>query len=225
MRKSTIGLVALALALVPAAAAGTLTVDVMQADGAATVTVTENGTAVENASVVVETTDENVTYDGAGEYTTDENGTVGLAAPNETVNVSITATTENETTTTETTLDADSTDDGNETNETTENETAENETTENFGQGLQQFKLSINESDPNKGLLVAEYATSNNPGNAPDHAGPKKVDDFLNETSKQGPPEHAGKDKDENKGKDKQKDKGNSGNGGPPAHANNDDEE
>lgn len=225
MRKTTILLVALALALIPAAAAGTLAVDVTQADdGTAAVNVTGNESDVANATVSVEATDENATYDGTGEYTTNENGSVELPAPDETVNVTVTATTENGIATTDATLHAaDEIDDGSDTNETTENETADNETVENFGQELQRFKLSIDESDPDKGLLVAEYATSNNPGNAPDHAGPKKIDYFLNETSERGPPEHAGNGHDTEK--DKGKNKGNSGNGGPPAHAGNDKED
>lgn len=218
MRAKTIALVALTLVLIPSVvAAGGLAVNVTQADdGTATVSVTENDTGVANATVIVESTDENVTYDGAGEYETDENGTVALPEPSETVTISIEASTDTDSGATEATLEPAEQDD-----ETDGNETTENDTPDNFGQELQQFTLSINESDPNKGLLVAEYATSNNPGNAPDHAGPKSVHEFVNETSERGPPEHAAKNKDEEKGKDKGKDKGNSG-GGPPNHANGD---
>ncbi|MFW5937804.1 MAG: hypothetical protein ACOCSN_02580 [Halanaeroarchaeum sp.] len=58
----------------------------------ATVTVTQYGDAVENASVDV-STDENVTYAALNEtYETDENGTTVLPAPSEDLNVTVTAT-------------------------------------------------------------------------------------------------------------------------------------
>ncbi|MFC6988899.1 hypothetical protein ACFQJD_09570 [Haloplanus sp. GCM10025708] len=62
-----------------ATGSSSLDLDVTQdADGTATVTVTRNGTAVENASVIV-TADE--TYAGTGNYTTDANGTVSSPSP------------------------------------------------------------------------------------------------------------------------------------------------
>lgn len=85
---------------------GNLTVDVTQdTDGTATVTVTHNDSAVPNASVNVTVLDENVTYDGTGEYETDDNGTVDLPAPNETVNVSVAAEGDNMTGSTTATLE------------------------------------------------------------------------------------------------------------------------
>lgn len=85
---------------------GNLTVDVVQdTDGTATVTVTHNDTAVSNASVNVTVLDDNVTYDGAGDYETDDNGTVDLPAPNETVNVSVAAEGDNMTGSTTATLE------------------------------------------------------------------------------------------------------------------------
>jgi len=69
-----------------------LDVSVEQAeDGAATVTVTRNGSAVENATVEVATDDENATYAGNGTYETDVNGTVALPNPEANVTVTVTA--------------------------------------------------------------------------------------------------------------------------------------
>ena len=90
--------VVVAVVLVAAfAAVGAVAADVgvsvdQAEDGSATVTVTEGNETVENATVDVTVDDENATYEGAGEYSTDENGTVDLPAPEETVNVTITAT-------------------------------------------------------------------------------------------------------------------------------------
>ena len=116
MRTKSLAVLAAALLLVasvaPAVAAeGDLAVAVEQdADGGAAVTVTHNGTAVENASVVVETADGNVTYAGEGNYTTDANGTVELPAPDESLNVTVTATTDEGTASTTAVLEAPSLD-------------------------------------------------------------------------------------------------------------------
>ncbi|MEF8773381.1 MAG: hypothetical protein V5A23_00925 [Halobacteriales archaeon] len=184
-------------AAAPAAAGSTdLSVSVTQNDdGSATVTVTESVTennttstsSVENASVIVEVLDENATYEGAGNYTTDENGTVSLPAPGETVNVSVTAEADGLNATTTATLVASS----NDTNESEGNETVANES---FGDRVSNFVHSLqNDSNVSHiGPLVAEYVLENNPGNPPDHAGPPE---WLTNESKnrtQGPPEHAG---------------------------------
>lgn len=63
-------------------------------DKSATVVVTQYDEPVENATVNV-SVDENTTYVGMGEYTTDQNGTVTLPAPDESVTVSVTAEYEN----------------------------------------------------------------------------------------------------------------------------------
>lgn len=98
-------LVVAVIAAVPggAVAADGLSVSGDQADdGTVTVTVAENNTTVANASVTVEALN-NSSYVGEGNYTTDENGTVTLSAPEQNVSVSVTATADN--TTAETTLD------------------------------------------------------------------------------------------------------------------------
>ncbi|WP_049905037.1 hypothetical protein [Haloferax gibbonsii] len=92
----------LAVAMVPgtvgAASTDALQVGVTQdADtGDATVTVTRNETAVENATVVVESSGN---YSGNGTYATGANGTVDLPNPQERVNATFTVTEGNNTTT------------------------------------------------------------------------------------------------------------------------------
>ena len=88
------------------AATGGLVVDVTGADGDPTVTVTQNDTPVENATVTVALADEagennteNV-YAGLGEYETDANGTVDLPPADKPVTVEITAAADTESATT-----------------------------------------------------------------------------------------------------------------------------
>ncbi|WP_435075120.1 hypothetical protein [Halorubrum sp. HHNYT27] len=93
-----IAVVALGAMTGVAAAEGHLEVSVDDTGDAPVVSVTENGTAVANASVNVSVVDEaNESYAGAGDYTTDENGTVALPAVEEDVTVNVTATSDNET--------------------------------------------------------------------------------------------------------------------------------
>lgn len=89
----------------PVANAGnqSLGVGVQQGAGAVTVSVSQNGSAVENATVRVAAND---TYAGTGEYVTDSAGTVSLPVPNETVSVQITAEAGNQTGATNATLHA-----------------------------------------------------------------------------------------------------------------------
>lgn len=212
---TVIALVGLAVAPGAVAADGDLSVGVEQADdGSAAVTVTHDGGAAANASVTVATADENASYDGTGEYATDENGSVGLPAPNETVEIAVDATTANHTASTVATLEAPS---------EAENETESNDTDENvsadapFGQLVSAFvdDLDTNESDGNVGHAVATFVLENNPASdrIPDHAGPPTNDsdrgppaDRGNDTDG-GPPEHAGPGGDDDD------------RGGPPEHA------
>ncbi|MFA9516563.1 hypothetical protein ACERIT_04995 [Halopenitus sp. H-Gu1] len=137
----------------------------------ATVTVLADDEAAENASVDVDLAEtENASYAGTGEYTTDENGTVELPAPEETVNVSLTVTYQGAKETIMATIEGvDAIDEG-----------------LPFGQQLQQFKATLDE-DADTGREIASWVVDNNPGNAPDHAGPK------NATGDEGagPPAHA----------------------------------
>ena len=93
-------MVVLSVVALPAVAAAetshSVTVDQDRETGEAIVTVTQNGTAVENASVTVNSS-ANYTVSNA---TTDANGTVVLPAPNETVTVDLVVET-NDTATTE----------------------------------------------------------------------------------------------------------------------------
>ncbi|AFK20597.1 hypothetical protein E6P09_12145 [Haloferax mediterranei ATCC 33500] len=153
-----------------------------------TITVTEDGEPVENASVTV-----SGNYTDAGEYETDANGTVDLSAPLQTVTVDVTA--EHNDQTAETTV-------------TLEGEVAEDDP---FGQLVSSFVERLKDSgfDGPMGQAVSDFVTENNPGNAddkrPDHAGPKnKTDDTSagddapgksDNADKRGPPEHANSDK------------------------------
>lgn len=98
---------AVALPAAVTAADSSFAIDVDQQDsGEVLVTVTHNNSTVENATVNVTVDDDNATYAGTGEHETDENGTVELPAPNETVDVTITATSGNLTAETQATLAA-----------------------------------------------------------------------------------------------------------------------
>ncbi|MFB6256150.1 MAG: DNA primase [Haloplanus sp.] len=80
-----------------------LSLDVTQSGtGAVVVSVTDNGTAVENAMVNVTAND---TYTDAGEFGTDANGTVTLANPETPIELTITATAGNDTATTTVTVE------------------------------------------------------------------------------------------------------------------------
>ncbi|NGM68829.1 hypothetical protein G6M89_07365 [Natronolimnobius sp. AArcel1] len=152
----------------------------VSADGAL-VTVTADETPVANATVTVEPVDENATYTGTGEYTTDENGTVTLESPSaDTVELEITASVGDVSDTTTVTLEAEAA---------------------TFGAMVSQFVAQQQaETNGSIGASVSSFVLENNPGNAPDHAGPP--DDA-------GPPDHAGPSDD---GDDEQAQ-------GPPAHA------
>ena len=214
---ATVGLVLFALgpgaATVAADSAGNgaLDVSVSQAGNAGpTVTVTDNDTAVDNATVTVEGLD-NGTYAGAGaEYTTDANGTVTLPEPEENVSVEVTAT------------------DGTATGSTTAELTVagENESV-SFGDRVSAFVNSLLSGNATGiGQQVAEFVTENNPGNAPEWAGPPEdgergppahagQDDNETDDERRGPPAHAGQDDDETDDDRR----------GPPAHAGQDDDE
>lgn len=182
-------------------AAGNLSVGVAQDDGEVTVSVTRNDTGVANASVLVETVD-NGTYDGAGNYTTDDDGEAELPVPTENVTVDVTAEAGNDTATTTAELVA--------VEETDENET------DSFGQRVSAYVHALQDNDnvTRLGPYVAAFVTANGPGNAPDHAGPpafvfdddaeedgnETVDDSdgnetvddSDEGDERGPPAHAG---------------------------------
>jgi uncharacterized GH25 family protein len=145
----------------------------------ATVAVLADGEPAENATVEVDLSGtENTTYAGTGTHETDMNGTVGLPAPEETVTVTVTASYQGA----EEAIVA-----------TVEGIDAIDESLP-FGQQLQQFKATLDD-DNRTGREIASWVTENNPGNAPDHAGPKGPSEGENATDgsdERGPPAHAG---------------------------------
>jgi hypothetical protein len=191
----SVGAALLSVGAVTAAADDTgLAITVTQSDdGNATVTVTENETAVVNSTVIVETAT-NKSYTGVGEYLTDENGTVGLAAPeNETI-INVTAAVGNKTAITETTLTA---------------ATGENESEQSFGQTVSAFVQSLtNGTDNPIGYLVSDFVLENNSAadKIPGHAGPPEnqtgppTHASPDNESDRGPPAHAGPDGDDDRG-------------------------
>ena len=103
------------------------------------------------------------------------------------------------------TVDDSESDELDETNETENGSDA-------FGPQVNAFIESPNDTSRTgpRGLLIADFAGSNNPGNAPDHAGP---------------PAHAGPGGDDNETDDRRgppEDEGNDGDRGPLEHAGND---
>ena len=135
-----------------------LAVDVVQNDdGTALVTVTDDGSAVDNATVNV-TSD--LAYAGNGTYTTDADGTAEL--PNPEQNVTVTAIARNGT---------------EEATATAELTVVENGGYKNFGQWVSAYVTQLMADGyhgPGFGQKVSEFTTGNNPGadKRPDHAGP-----------------------------------------------------
>ena len=135
-----------------------LAVDVVQNDdGTALVTVTDDDSAVDNATVNV-TSD--LAYAGSGTYTTDADGTVEL--PNPEQNVTVTAIARNGT---------------EEATATAELTVVENGGYKNFGQWVSAYVTQLMADGyhgPGFGQKVSEFTTGNNPGadKRPDHAGP-----------------------------------------------------
>jgi hypothetical protein len=154
-------------------------------DGTATVTVTDDGSTVENATVTV-TSD--APYDGNGTDSTNAEGTVGLPAPDQNVTVTVTATNGSEDVTT-----------------TADLEVVENGGYENFGQWVSAYVQQLKDEGyfgKEFGREVSDFATKNNPGsdNRPEHAGPPEreeddsdVDDedASEKGQRRGPPAHA----------------------------------
>ena len=126
----------------------TLAVGVEQADdGTVTVSVGRLGEPVANATVAVEAGG-NDTYAGAGEYETDETGTVVLPAPSDEVTVAVTATDENDTASTTVEL-------------------APPEPVGPFGQVVSAFVDALKGAGfTGIGSQVSDFVTSNNPSNA-----------------------------------------------------------
>ena len=191
-----------------ATANDSLTVEV-QATGndGATVTVTQNDSAVANASVTVEAS--NGTYASTGNYTTDEDGTVSLPEPEQDVTVEVTAAK------------------GNATGSATTMLRADEDTPKTFGQMISTFvqdMLNAGQDGGPIGQVISEFVTSNNPGadkksdnagkpadagsqgNASAANGSAEDGNAANDSAEkgsQGPPEDAGNGKDKGNGNDK----------------------
>ncbi|ELZ37617.1 hypothetical protein [Halorubrum tebenquichense] len=172
-----------------------LELDVADTGGEPVVTVSDGDGPVENATVVVDLADdagENASYAGTGEYETDSNGTVALPAAEGNVTVDVTASDDERTVST-----------------TVELTTGEGDALEGtpFGQLMRDFIENISDRDGGIGGAVSDFATENNPGNAPDHAGNGSDDDGNasdapgnapegvgngSDDGERGPPDHAG---------------------------------
>ena len=179
-----------------------LELDVDDTDEEPTVAVTDDDEPLGNATVDValaDDADENASYAGTGEYETDENGTVDLPAAEEDVSVDVTASDDDRSASTTVELTADGEEEG----------AAEGTP---FGQLMRDFIEDISDREGGIGAAVSDFATENNPGNAPDHAGgPGDADGNETDENESAPgnaPDHAGPDSDNE-----------SGEGGPPAHA------
>ncbi|WP_255193158.1 hypothetical protein [Natronobeatus ordinarius] len=217
-----------------------LAIDVEQDDDVSVVVFNDGtGDGIENATLEVATVEENATYDGVGNYTTDANGTVSLPVPNETVVVALEASYENESVTTEVTLqDAD----------------GEEDESVPFGHLVSQFvEENRDDTDGPLGQAVSNFVRENNPGNAagppahagpPEHAGPggddageddadeeeseasadeddetDDADDERGPPSHAGPPAHAGSGDDDGDDADDGDERGPPSHAGPPDHA------
>jgi hypothetical protein len=164
-----------------------------ETDDGAVVTVIDNESAVENATVEVESEDD---YAGNGSYETDANGTVELPAHegNESVTLEITASAGNDTASTTLTL----------------GEEDEENASQPFGQRVSEFVHDLL-GDENRtggiGQEVSEWVRENNPGKA---KGPGD-----NPGNGGGPPAHAGGNETAD-GNETKAGNGNNGNGGGP---------
>ncbi len=197
----------------PVANAGNqgLGVGIQQGAGSVTVSVSQNGTAVENATVRVTA---NNTYAGTGEYMTDTDGSVSLPVPNETVMVEITAEAGNQTGTANATLHANA---------------GKGPAFIPMGQRIAAFVHGLQQTGGvvKIGPAMADYVTALAPAGGPPTTGPPPwasdvgnrggpPDHAVNDArgGDRGPPEHAGPpdETDNTSGSDARS-------AGPPAHA------
>lgn len=168
-------------------------------DATATVTYSITGDVAENATVNVSTVDANDTYVGTGSYTTDANGTVVLPAPDEPVQVTVEASVSGLS--------------GQTTIELVNASRIDEDEGDAFGARVSAYVHELlGDREPGTGIggTLADWVTANNPGNAPDHAGPK--DDT-------GRPDHAGPSADGEDDDRGRPDHAGGNGGGPPAHA------
>jgi hypothetical protein len=176
-----------------------LEVSAEETDDGVVVTVTDNESAVENATVEVESEGN---YSGDGSYETDQNGTVDLPGyeGNESVTLDITATHDDETATTTLTL----------------GEEDEEQAAQPFGQRVSEFVHSLL-GDENRtggiGQEVSKWVREHNPGKA---KGPGE-----NPGNGGGPPAHAGPNTGNETADGNETKRGNGNGGGPGANSGN----
>lgn len=130
------------------ATAGNLAIGVQQGAQHVTVSVTHNGTGVENASLNVSA---NESWNETGEYDTDEDGFVTLTRPNQTVTATFNATKDNR---------------SGSTTETIQGSAGEGPDSVPFGQFVSAFVQSLHEATaPDKplGQLISSMVRDNNP--------------------------------------------------------------
>ena len=189
---------------------GELTVDVTNGGNDTVVIVVEdeNG-SVDGATVTVsaidETDDENETtdsetddgYEGTGTYTTGADGTVEIPAPDEGIRLQISAGAGNRTTTSEV--------------------TANDGVGVPFGQRVSLLVQQLLQQDGNVsvGQAVSDFVRANNPGNAPEDAGPPE-DAGNGSDAERGPPEDASNGSDGENGPPEDAGNGSDGERGPP---------
>lgn len=153
-----------------------LGVGVQQGAGGVTVSVSQNGSASENATVRVAA---KTTYAGTGEYLTDAAGTVSLPVPNETVRVSISAEVGEQTGSTNATLHANA---------------GQGPSFVPMGQRIAAFVHGLQQSGGvvKIGPAMADYVTALAPAGGPPTTGPPPwVGDVADRA---GPPAQAGSD-------------------------------
>ena len=150
--------------------------------------------------------DNETTYEGTGTYTTDANGTVELPAPDDGVRLNVEVEDGNRTTSADVTLN-----DG---------------TTVPFGQRVSGLIQQILQDDGNAsvGETIAEFIRGNNPGNAPESAGPPE-DRGNGSDAERGPPEDRGNGSDAERGLPGDRGNGSDGERGPPEDSGGDSEQ
>lgn len=183
-------------------------IEIEQEEGAALVTVTQNDSAAANTSVSVSLADSNATYNGTGDYTTNDAGEIRLPAPSEEVSVVVSVGNASETAD----LEPASAVAEDEAEDEAENE-SENESQVDtpfdgdeekrgasataklfsFGKNVSSFVAEVqadeNMTERERGLAIANYVTENNPGNS------KAGDQRRGPPESAGPPEDAGPDR------------------------------
>jgi len=160
---------------------------------------TDENETTDNETDENETTDSETDdgYEGTGTYTTGADGTVEIPAPDEGVRLQIFVEAGNRTTTSEV--------------------TANDGVGVPFGQRVSLLVQQLLQQDGNVsvGQAVSDFVRANNPGNAPEDAGPPENAGNGSDTER-GPPEDAGNGSDGENGSPEDAGNGSDGENGPP---------